>query len=192
MQLRDWTRLVLHPQPLRVSDPTPSSAQVSTYWLSLPYLYSFLLLASSILLGWLASQALFYYRLVYRVHVGPYRKPSTNHSQFLLISLGKTYHGLGYSGMGVISSISIGICVFLLSLALGIQKCAAGPPLGPTCSLIIAAACHPPDNDRNAAKKLVQWGEVQSNNNAEERDPVRHCTITSRKVKPPRAGRWYA
>jgi hypothetical protein len=190
VQLRDWTRLALHPQPLRVSDPTPGSAQVSTYWLSLPYLYSFPLLATSILLGWLASQALFYYRLVYRVHVGPYLEPSG--FNLITVSLEKTYHGLGYSGMGVILSISIGVCVFLLSLALGIQKCVAGPPLGPTCSLVIAAACHPPDNDRNAAKKLVQWGEVQSDNNAEERDPVRHCTITSRKVKPPRAGRWYA
>jgi hypothetical protein len=196
VQLRDWTRLTKHRQPLRVSDPIPSSAQVSTYWLSLPYRYSIPLLGSSLLLGWLASQALFYYRLVFRDNDGSLFQERYSYYEPILIDTSPdplgTYQGLGWSGMGVILLMIASVCVFTLSLAFGLQKCAPGLPLGPTSSLVIAAACHPPEDDPDAAKKVVQWGEVQSDNNGEERDPVRHCTVTSRKVESPKAGRWYA
>ena len=52
IQLQDWTRLALLKQPLRVSDPEPDSAQVSTYWLSLPYRYSIPFLISSVAFSW--------------------------------------------------------------------------------------------------------------------------------------------
>lgn len=196
VQLRDWTRLTLHRQPLRVSDPVPGSAQVSTYWLTLPYRYSIPLFGSSVLLGWLASQALFYYRLVFRDNDGSLFQEHYAYYEPILIDTSPNplgvYQGLGWSGMGVLLLMITGVCVFILSLAFGLQRCAPGLPLGPTISLVIAAACHPPENDTDAATKLVQWGEVQSDNNGDERDPVRHCTITSRKVRSPKIGRRYA
>jgi hypothetical protein len=196
VHLRDWTRLVLRQQPLRVSDPEPNSAQISTYWLSLPYRYSISLLISSVALGWLVSQALFPVRFLDYDHAHPY-KMGTNQSWLKAAVDPKgvvpqnLHLGVAYSALAVYSSITAGVTVFVISLALGLKKCAPGMSLGPTNSLVIAAACHPPHNDRNAARKLVQWGVVQSGDDANE-DPVLHCTITSQKVIYPEEGRWYA
>jgi hypothetical protein len=182
VQLRDWTRLALYPQPLRVSDPEPDSEQVSTYWLSLPYRYSIPQIISSVLLGWFTSQAIFFYRNTWYDNDGHDAKWVSWYSDYP--------YGVGYSALGVLCAIVFGMLVFLVSVALGFQKCAPGLPLSPTNSLVIAAACHPPENDRHVARKKVQWGAVTTGNEAER--AMGHCTITSRKVESPKEGRLYA
>ncbi|KAF2797062.1 hypothetical protein K505DRAFT_236319 [Melanomma pulvis-pyrius CBS 109.77] len=176
IHFRDWARLAFRQQPLRVSDPEPASDQVSTCWLSLPYQYSIPMLISSGTLGWLVSQALFFQRFIWYDNDGN----------------AVVEHYLGYSTLGVIGSIMFGVSVFGVSMALGLRKCAPGLPLGPTNSFIIAAACHPPENDRNSARSPVEWGAIQIGNDAGEQPLAQHCTITSRRVECPVEGRLYA
>lgn len=193
VQLRDWKRLGTTRRPLRVSHPEANSDQVSTYWLSLPYAYSIPSLISSYILGWLASKTLYFYRhraydndgerFIYYEPPGQYR-PFSGETQ--------VFQGLGYSFFGLNCSLLFGIIVFIISLALGLQKCAPGPPLRPSDSLVLAAACHPPTSDRHAARNLVQWGAIHTEGSTGSRDSPHHCTITSRKVENPVVGRWYA
>ncbi|KAF2736462.1 hypothetical protein EJ04DRAFT_489991 [Polyplosphaeria fusca] len=197
LQLRDWTSFANRRQPPRVTDPEPGSDQISTYWLSLPYRYSISQLLSSVALGWFASQALFFYRLkVYDEDGNIYLYPAQR-TQEVLIGYGYSLRngeyskfGLAYSPLGVICSITFGIIIFAVSLALGLAKCTPGLPLGSTNSFIIAAACHPPENDRHAARKLLQWGVVDTSITA--REQPQHCTITSRRVESPVEGQRYA
>ncbi|KAK7182092.1 hypothetical protein PSPO01_11815 [Paraphaeosphaeria sporulosa] len=179
VQLRDWTRLATKRQPLRVSNPESNSDQISTYWLSLPYAYSIPSLLSAAILGWLVSQTLFFYR---------HRAYDNDGERFIYYEA----PGLGYSVFGLICSLLFGTIVFVASLAVGLQKCPPGPPLGPSNSLVIAAACHPPASDRHAARKKVKWGAIHTESRTGRRAAPYHCTITSRKVESPVVGRWYA
>lgn len=79
-----------------------------------------------------------------------------------------------------------------MSLAVGLAKCAPGLTLGPTNSLVVAAVCHPLENDYDAAKRTVRWGAIPNENNTEYQHSTGHCTITSRRVEAPIEGRWYA
>jgi len=190
IHLRDWTRLALRKQPLRVSDPEPDSAQVSTYWLSLPYRYSIPLLISSVAFSWLVSQSLFYYRFTWYDNDGLAFKVPDVYERSRLVA--RVEHGLGYSALGIICSIVFGLIVFGVSLAIGLRKCAPGLSLGPTNSFVIATACHPPENDRHAAKKPVKWGAIRTDDDIEQQVSLPHCTITSRRVEHPVEGRYYA
>jgi hypothetical protein len=104
----------------------------------------------------------------------------------------KVYHGVGYSALGVLSSTILGIIIVCVSVAVGFRNCAPGLPLGPTNSMVIAAACHTPTEDRNPAIKAVQWGVVPTANDAVGGDRLGHCTITSAHTEEPVEGRWYA
>lgn len=187
IQLRDWTHLIAGRQSLRVSDPIPGSKQISTYWLSLPCKYSIPQIISSIVLGWLVSQGIFFYRLKWYDNNGSLVPRIST----LPLSVPNGYeYGLGYSALGVVCSLAFGALVFAVSVALIFCKCPPGLPLGPRNSLVVAAACHPPENGRYAGRKLVQWGVVSSE--VRTRSDIGHCTITSRKVEAPVEGQRYA
>lgn len=179
IQLRDWARFASSRQSLRVSNPEPGSDQISTYWLSLPYRYSMPLLATSASLGWLASQTVFIVR--YKTYDEVYfdRVP-------------ESMFALGFSAIALIFFMAFVTAIFILSGAIGMCKCAPGMPLGPSNSLVIAAACHPPELDRYAGRKKVKWGAIVTGRDNEEGSTPHHCTITSRRVESPVEGRWYA
>lgn len=181
VQLRDWTHLASRRTALRVSKPEKGSAQVATYWLSLPYQFSIPLLASSVMMSWLASQALFQYRAIF---VDEYGNDDAKR--------GLPAFGIVYSAIACIFAIGLGTLVFISPLAVSLQKCPPGLPAGPTNSFVIAAACHPPQNDRHAARGLVKWGVVASNHDAGDGRLAQHCTITSQKVEEPIEGCWYS
>ena len=83
--------------------------------------------------------------------------------------------------------------MLILPIALGFRRFNAGMPIAGSCSLAIAAACHPPKDDVDAAYLPVQWGvPVNRERNAEGYDEVGHCTFTSEQVEPPVLGRKYA
>jgi len=184
VQLRDWTSLASRRQPLRVSNPESTSDQVSTYWLSLPQRYSIPLLSSSALLGWLVSQTLFIVR--YQVY-----EEVPLEGKIPIDGSPKRSYMLGFSAIALISSMGLGLIVFGVSVAIGFCKCASEVPLGPSNSLVIAAACHPPERDRYAARKMVKWGAILNEGSVENVNVPHHCTITSRRVQYPIEGRWY-
>lgn len=178
VQLRDWARLASRRQALRVSTPEPASDQVSTYWLSLPYQYSIPLLLSSVSLSWLVSQTL----CMLRFHT---------YDDIRINEVPDVDHQMGFSGIALIGFLIFGTIIFGLSVAIGFCKCSPGLPIGPSNSLIIAAACHPPERDRYAARKMVKWGAIPNGNNEDDANSTHHCTITSRRVEDPVEGRWY-
>ncbi|KAF1995938.1 hypothetical protein P154DRAFT_473400 [Amniculicola lignicola CBS 123094] len=178
VQLRDWTSLASRRQALRVSDPEPTSNQKSTYWLSLPYWYSIPLLVISISLSWLVSQTLFIVRYAL------YEDMNINH-------VPDVQNTIGYSAIALICSIVFGLAIFGVSVGIGFCKCAPGMPLGPSNSLVVAAACHPPKGDCHAARMRVKWGALPMGDNCGNVDAPHHCTITSRKVEDPVDGRKY-
>ena len=57
-----------------------------------------------------------------------------------------------------------------------------------SCSVAISAACHPPEDDVDAAYLAVSWGEVSSH----EGEDVGHATFTSLEVRALEVGRLYA
>lgn len=178
VQLRDWARLASRRQAIRVSNPEPDSDQVSTYWLSLPYRYSIPLLLTSVSLGWLVSQTLFIVRYARYDDINIDDVPDVSYT-------------MGFSVIALICSLVFGLVIFGVLVAIGFCKCTPGMPLGPSNSLVIAAACHPPETDRYAARKMVKWGAIPTGDNTEEVNSPHHCTITSRRVEDPIEGRWY-
>lgn len=191
IQLRDWIRLATHRQPLRVSTPAPDSDQISTYWLSLPYQYSVPLLVLSAGSSWLTSQTLYFYRFMAYDNDGEphlYDNPASSH---IHTQSARVVQGLGFSALGLFLLLVLGALVFFASLAFALRKCAPGLPPGPTNSLVVAAACHPPGNDRYAARKKVRWGVVENGRDGMRPETAQHCTITSRRVASPVVGRWY-
>ena len=193
IQLRDWTSLATERRPLRVSDPEPGSDQISTYWLSLPYRYSIPLLILSAGSSWLTSQTLYFYRyMAYDNDGEPHLYANPAGSNYIHTQSSRVFQGLGFSAFGLFLSLVLGALVFIASIAFSLRRCAPGLPLGPTNSLVIAAACHPPDNDRYAARKKVRWGAIDDGQDRVGPDAPQHCTITSRRVTSPVVGMWYA
>lgn len=198
VQLQEWLGLEKRRQALRVTTPEPNSEQTSTYWLSLPYRYSIPQILSSMMLSWLASQTVFFTRFkLYDEDGNLYDRPVSNmpfeEIRYPSSSFRNGEWGLyfvGYSLQGVVYSVLFGILIFVVSLAIGLRKRVSGLPLGPSNSLVLAAACHPPENDRYAARNQIQWGVVNSRTRA--RGEPYHCTISSRKVETPVEGRFYA
>lgn len=179
IQLRDWTSLAWRRQPLRVSDPESGSDQVSTYWLSLPMLYSVPLLVTSFLLGWLLSQTIFIVR--YDLY----------DDAIIDDNMRSGLYATGYSTIALVCSLGFGLAILGVCAAIGFCKCYPGMPLGPANSLAIAAACHPPEADRFAARKSVKWGAISTRENVEVGEECHYCTITSRRVEYPVEGKWY-
>ncbi|KAL3485839.1 hypothetical protein BJX62DRAFT_247255 [Aspergillus germanicus] len=114
----EWSRYALSRKGLRVSWD-PQMAQRSTYFLSLPYRYAFLLMASSALLHWLISQSLYL------------RDPK--HDLFTC----------GYTPVAIVISLAVGLGLLVCLIGIGARKLPSGVPVAGSCNFAIAAACDP-------------------------------------------------
>lgn len=131
-------------KPLRVS--WPKGHQRSTYYLTLPYRYSFPLMISHTLLHWLISQSLFY------VQVLPYDARGNPVPEQQLVAC-------GYSPMAIIFAMCLGGLMVCTILGLGMKSYKTNIPLAVSCSAAISAACHPPPGGGDALKP-IKWGEI--------------------------------
>ncbi|KAI5306633.1 hypothetical protein KEM56_007876 [Ascosphaera pollenicola] len=162
-------------------------AQRSTYWLSMPYQYSFSLLTIFAVLHWLVSQSIFFVLIV------PYRG-STPFKDAAIQTC-------GFSPVAIVVTIVVSACVWLSVPVMGLRRLRSNIPLAGNCSLVFSAACHPPASDTNAAYNPVQWGEcvgvpsLLRNGEAEvmeaEGDQRPHCSFTSYEVTEPHPGKEY-
>ncbi|KAH8429651.1 uncharacterized protein LDX57_007323 [Aspergillus melleus] len=134
-------------KPLRVS--WPRGSQRSTYWLSLPYKYSLPMIVLSALMHWLLSQAMSY------VHAIGYDKYGTVHKKISSVS---------FNGVPCLLCGVIGLVMSFVTLALGYRRLRGHMPIAGNCSAAISAACHSPEDDRDASLKGVMWGEVKNVN----------------------------
>ncbi|CAK4031371.1 Hypothetical predicted protein [Lecanosticta acicola] len=161
-----------HRKALRVT--APQASQRSTYYLQLPLRYSAPLLVISSTLHWVISQSIFLVRV--DVYDDGEPVPSQNVS------------AVGYSCPPILTAIMIGVLLSFVAIAMGFRKFKSQMPVAGSCSVAIAAACHRPKDDADAAYLPVQWGEVE----AETVDETGHCCFTTHPVKTLAAGRMYA
>ncbi|KAK0319137.1 hypothetical protein LTR54_013789 [Friedmanniomyces endolithicus] len=158
-------------KPLRVT--TPHGQQRTTYYLQLPYTYSLPLLVTSGTLHWLISQSIFLARIsIYNDGV--------NSDQ-------DDYSEVGYSCTPILCVVLLGTAMLVFALGMGCRKFASSMPVAGSCSVALAAACHPPKRDEDASFLPVRWGEVADASG--EEDEVRHCSFTSGEVQAMTPGR---
>lgn len=178
---------------LRVSNPKANTRQRSTYFLSLPLKHWLLLSSISTLLNWLASQAIFFARVITLDHW-----------------LQPTSWSISHVGYSIPSLMCFTIVAFLASfviLTFGLRRLKTNMPLASTCSAALSAACHPADTRfRDAAtgkwkvrmppefdhcEENVSWGvEVGEGGvpGLSTEEYCGYCTFSSREVIPPREG----
>ncbi|KAF7198361.1 hypothetical protein HII31_00100 [Pseudocercospora fuligena] len=169
---KEWSSYALRRKPLRVTHP--HGQQRSTYYLQLPLRYSAPLLIISATLHWMISQSIF----LARINTYYDGKPTETDD----------ISSVGYSCPPILVAMLIGIVLLFVALAMGFRKFRSPIPIASSCSVAIAAACHRPNDDPDAAYLPVQWGEVE----AEGSDETGHCSFTSGPVEPLVNGRMYA
>ena len=176
LMAKEWSAYAHHRRTLRVT--CPIGKQRSTYWLQLPYRYGIPLLVTSAALHWLVSQSFFLVRVI--VTYEPDLRDKWGGDPMTLIST------CGYSPIAIITVIPLGVLLLLVVIANGFRKYSKSMPLARSCSAAISAACHRPEEDKDAALLPVLWGAVDTDG------PIGHCCFTSFEVSPPVEGSSYA
>ena len=156
---------------LRVSEP--QGKQRSSYFLQLPYRYALPLMAASGGLQWLISQCLF----LVQISINSYDGFRT-----------KVISACGWSIIAVIFMLIVGGTFILVLCGFGFRRYKAGIPIASSCSLAIAAACHPKpeEENRDIAVLPLMYGEVWRGE-----DGVGHAAFSSEVVKVLEHGRFY-
>lgn len=138
---REWNNYAVYAQGLRVT--SPSGQQRDTYFLQLPYRWAVPLSITSGLLHWLLSQCLFLVRREMRMRSG------------------ELYPGsicaCGYSVVSLLIFTLVFLALFIGLLALLFRSVDVKIPPARHSSLMISAACHPPNEDREVWLKEVGW-----------------------------------
>ena len=174
---KEWRGYACKRRYLRVT--TANAEQRSTYYLQLPYRYGIPLLIASGTLHWLVSQSIFLARVTVLDDTGV-EDPTDSIST------------CGYSNIAIIFVLIFGSVVVLIGFAHGFRKFDAKMPLAGSCSAAISAACHPPENDKDASSKPLMWGAIDRGAESDDSNTIGHCSFTSFEVSPPVEGRLYA
>jgi hypothetical protein len=177
----EWSGYAFQQKGLRVST-RPVQSQRTSYFLSLPYRYAIPLIIMSTVLHWLISQSLFL------VGIEAYNTDLDRNPESDIITC-------GFSPVAIVSTISVGVVTLSFLIGLSIRRFKSGMPVAGSCSLAIAAACHPNPNtsedgqawepQTDAQHLPLQWGSVQVD--AE----IGHCTFSCQEVSIPEDGRVY-
>ncbi|KAL2832622.1 hypothetical protein BDW59DRAFT_169440 [Aspergillus cavernicola] len=170
----EWNNFSLNRKGLRVSTP-PEGHQRRTYFLSLPYRFGIPLITLSALLHWLMSQSIFLVRII----------AYTERQERDPISDTMT---VGYSPPAIVICLCVGALLPAGLIAMGRRRFKSGMPVAGSCSLAIAAACHPRtegdgDDKSKIEYQLLKWG-AEPNESGE----VGHCSFSESKVHAPEDG----
>ncbi|KAJ5116229.1 hypothetical protein N7456_000577 [Penicillium angulare] len=179
---------------LRVSSPQPSTAQRSTYFLSLPYRWAVPTTAIVALLHWLVSQMFFFARVdVYGITTEPPGESFPVERVYISYIAVVVVICLGYFMLFILMSISVW------------RRYPDNMPLSGCCSASIAASCHPSrvyddhddqeDDDDDASNREIDanadsiasqklcWGVVEPPNPAINGN-VGHATFSATETIP--------
>ncbi|RDW69067.1 uncharacterized protein DSM5745_08827 [Aspergillus mulundensis] len=174
----EWNAFSISRKGLRVSTP-PQGSQRTTHFLSLPYRYSIPLLGVSAILHWLMSQSIFLVRVLARdSHIVRFGNRDTT--------------TIGYSPPAIVAGLCVGVLLPLGVLGFGARRFKSGMPVAGSCSLAIAAACHPRVEKGGDGKDglgieyaRLKWGfEVEAGETG-------HCTYSASPVYLPGDGELY-
>ncbi|KAJ5780256.1 hypothetical protein N7457_005416 [Penicillium paradoxum] len=175
----EWSTYAIRHKGLRVSNNRQRSQQ-SKKFLSIPYRYSAPLLVFSGVLHWLISQSIFMVGIE-AFDADMVRDP------------GRDLTTCGFSPLAMMISIIVGGVMFFYLVGLGFRRFKSAMPVAGSCSLAIAAACHPrfdpncpgkhrddeleSENENTDMSRLpVRWGAVVVDG------PIGHCSFTSEHV----------
>lgn len=185
----EWNGFILGRQTLRLS--FPQGIQRSSYFLSLPFAYGIPLIVSSGLLHWMISQSVFVIQTIgySQPDVGKLAKAEFEKAPAMDASV------VGFSSLGIVFSLSIGITLVIAVLGVGAFKRyrakrlengkeAYPMPLVSTCSAAISAACHKHKQDTDASFLPLTWGFV-TDVPTDELSPGRFCFTTATDVRYP-------
>ncbi|PMD21179.1 hypothetical protein NA56DRAFT_133898 [Hyaloscypha hepaticicola] len=166
----EFSRFSSHRKALRTTDPR--GEQISTCWLSLPWMYALPIALSSSVLHWLISQSMFIARTEI---LDTYGQPGPI-----------SYLDVGFSPLAILLALLFGSGMVLGMILNGFRKLKPGVLAGNN-SLAIAAACQRPEKEVYVQLKRVQWGAVT------HPEGVRpgHCCFTSQDVEAPRLSELY-
>ncbi|KAL4998350.1 hypothetical protein BDV10DRAFT_73937 [Aspergillus recurvatus] len=172
----EWANFSLHRKGLRVSS-RPQGHQRRTRFLSLPFRFGIPLIALSALLHWLMSQSIFLVRII-----AYYAIQERDTSQDTMT--------LGYSPPAIVIGLCVGVLLPIGLLLLGCRRFRSGMPVAGSCSMAIAAACHPrcqTEKDRAYMEfQRLKWGvEVY------QEGEVWHCAFSDARVMKPEDGTVY-
>jgi hypothetical protein len=180
----EWSLFSQKRRSLRVT--LPSGQQRETYWLQLPWKFSLPVLACSTVLHWLISQSIFLINLrIFQPNNELLREPT---DVFPGANSSGVITACGYSPLAIVCAVSVGTLMLLTLLVLSSRKLRPGIPIVGSNSFTISAACHPPEEGKDAAFKRLAWGAVSH----QEGDLPGHCCLTSLEVEKPRCGNLYA
>ncbi|GES61301.1 hypothetical protein ATEIFO6365_0006076000 [Aspergillus terreus] len=195
----EWSDYAIERKGLRVS-VVPRGSQRSTYFLSLPYRYSLPLMVCSGLLHWLISQSLFLVSITSYAsdfNRNPVSDTSiTSNTSELTRNPTSDITTCGYSPMAILTTLSLGLAMFASLGGLAFKRFKSGMPVAGSCSLAIAAACHPVSvgegdevyGDITAINvtEPLKWGVEEF-----EDTEVGHCTFSNNAVQEAQHGRMY-
>ncbi|KAI9695590.1 MAG: hypothetical protein M1820_008515 [Bogoriella megaspora] len=180
---KEWHDFARERKGLRVSG-IPKGRQRSSYFLQLPYRFSLPLMALSGVLHWLVSESIFL------VSLNSYLTGSVQSGQIRNVNYfsGSTMT-CGFSPPAIFIVILVGIFMVVVIIAFGSFRFQPGIPMASSCSLAIAAACHPgPKNSGvDISASELQWGVIE-----EPFDEIPgHCGFSDKRVDMPIEGPMY-
>jgi hypothetical protein len=185
----EWSAFGVCRKGLRVSTPV-RGAQRKARFLSLPRRYSLPLLGVSGLLHWLMSQSIFLVRVLAR---DAYQRRDTTRDTTTV----------GWSPPAILTGLCVGLLLPAGVVWLAIRFFKSGMPVAGSCSLAIAAACHPdgmkkiePCREGDADEKQkegveckeVQWGVESYGSRFGAAAGVGHCAFSDGFVAAPIPG----
>lgn len=168
----EWNNYAINRKGLRVT--SPSEKQRDTYFLQLPYRWAIPLTVTSGMLHWLLSQSLFLVRRELRKQDGSLYPESIC--------------ACGYSILSLLIFTLVFFALFIVLLYLLLKHIDVRIPPARHCSMIISAACHPPEGDIEPQLTEVQWGVTEEGSESK----IGHCTFTSHPVMNLQPGFLYA
>ncbi|KAL3475755.1 hypothetical protein BJX99DRAFT_259191 [Aspergillus californicus] len=135
----EWSSFAIARKGLRVSTPVKGSQRRARF-LSLPRRYSLPLLAVSGSLHWLISQSIFLVRVLARD--AEQRRDTSRDTTTV-----------GYSPPAILTGLCVGLFLPAGVASLALRRFKSGMPVVGSCSLAIAAACHPSGKRMGEGKK---------------------------------------
>ncbi|KAL3442239.1 hypothetical protein BJX65DRAFT_287200 [Aspergillus insuetus] len=189
----EWSAFGISRKGLRVSTPAKGSQRRARF-LSLPRRYSLPLLGVSGLLHWLISQSLFLVRVLAR---DAYQRRDTTRDTTTV----------GWSPPAILTGLAVGLLLPAGVVWLAARFFKSGMPVAGSCSLVIAAACHPEggktmdipggqeegiDDDEKQKEgvdcKELQWGVVSYGPHPVPGGGTGHCAFSDGFVSAPIPG----
>ncbi|KAL4799209.1 hypothetical protein BDV19DRAFT_385460 [Aspergillus venezuelensis] len=182
----EWDNFALHRKGLRVSKK-PAFHQRRTHFLSLPFRFGVPLMLLSALLHWLMSQSIFLVRVM------AYSASGSREMSFDTMTV-------GYSPPAIVVRLCVGVLLPVGLVVLGTGKLGTGMPVAGSCSLAVAAACHPRMKGGDAhigagdgvgiEYRRLRWG-VESRGSGIGEVDSGHCAFSDGEVIPPTDGAIY-